>query len=175
MALTRHKRNLLKKKESRRAAFAIEKDDIVDLVARAWDESFARISSNQKAIAERGWTPLNYKCLLHAEIVATSTKSIQQQKDVDKDDNNNSSGTQQTLESTKPVSDVAVRPGDLNLHHGLAGTLVDSIVETRMRDDARNGVNMEENQRRRMQTAQDIMNCKKMSLQGSCRLREALV
>jgi hypothetical protein len=35
MALTRHKRNLLKKKESRRAAFAIEKDDIVDLVARA--------------------------------------------------------------------------------------------------------------------------------------------
>ena len=166
MALTRHKRNLLKKKESRRAAFAIEKDDIVDLVARAWDESFARISSNQKAIAERGWTPLNYNCLLHAEIVATSTKSIQQQKDVDKDDNNNSSGTQQTLESTKPVSDVAVRPGNLNLHHGLAGTLVDSIVETRMRDDSRNGVNMEEIQRRRMQTDQHIMNSKKRVTAG---------
>jgi hypothetical protein len=70
------------------------------------------------------------------------------------------------LESTKPVSDVAVRPGDLNLHHGLAGTLVDSIVETRMRDDSRNGVNMEEIQRRRMQTAQDIMNSKKRVTAG---------
>jgi len=30
-----------------------------------------------------------------------------------------------------------------------------------MRDDARNGTNLEENQRRRMQTAQGIMNSKK--------------
>ena len=158
MALTRHKRNLLKKKEKRRAAFAIEKEDVVDLVARAWDDSFARINSNQKAIAERGWTPLNYNCLLHPEIVATSTRSSQQQKDVDEDDDNNCS-TQQILESTT-VSDVAVRPGDLNLCDGMAGTLVDSIVEVRMRDDARNGINQEESQLRRMQTARDVMNSK---------------
>jgi hypothetical protein len=169
MALTKHKRNLLKRKEQRRAAFAIEKDDVVDLVARAWDDSFARINSNQKAIAERGWTPLNYNCLLHPEIVATSTRSNQQQKDVDKDNNNNNNNnnnnsTQQTLESPAIESSddiVAVRPGDLNLHHGMAGSLVDSIVEIRMRDDASNGTNLEENQRRRMQTAQDIMNSKK--------------
>ena len=167
MALTRHKRNLLKKKEQRRAAFAIEKDDVVDLVARAWDDSFARINSNQKAIAERGWSPLNYNCLLHPEIVATSTRSRQQQKDVDDNDDNNNS-TQQTLESTEGAlsGDIAVRPGDLNLHHGMAGTLVDSIVETRKRDDARNGTNLEENQRRRMQTAQDIMNSKKRATAG---------
>jgi len=97
MALTKHKRNLLKRKEQRRAAFAIEKDDVVDLVARAWDDSFAKIHANQKAIAERGWTPLNYNCLLHPEIVATSTRLNQQQKDMDKDNINNS--TQQTLES----------------------------------------------------------------------------
>ena len=66
MAITRHKRNLLQKKESRRAAFAIEGEDVFDLVAQAWDESFARISSNQKAIAERGWTSLNYNCLASA-------------------------------------------------------------------------------------------------------------
>jgi hypothetical protein len=35
-----------------------------------------------------------------------------------------------------------------------------------MRDDSRNGVNMEENQRRRMQTAQDIMNSKKRVTAG---------
>jgi hypothetical protein len=171
MALTRHKRNLLKKKENRRAAFAIEKDDVVDLVARAWDDSFARINSNQKAIAERGWTPLNYNCLLHPEIVATSTRSSQQQKDVDKDDDNNdnNNSTHQTSEespTTVSDKDIAVRPGDLNLHHGLAGTQVDSIVETRMRDNARNGINLEENQRRRMQTARDIMNSKKRVTAG---------
>jgi hypothetical protein len=85
---------------------------------------------------------------------------------MDEDDNSNSSSTQQTLESTKQDSDIAVRPGDLNIHHALVGTLVDSIVETRMRDDSRNGVNMEEIQRRRMQTAQDIMNSKKRVTAG---------
>ena len=37
MALTRFKQELLSKKEGRQAEFAIEKDDIVDLVARAWE------------------------------------------------------------------------------------------------------------------------------------------
>jgi hypothetical protein len=50
MALTRHKRNLLQKKESRRAAFAIEKDNVFDLVAQAWDESFARSAQTIKQL-----------------------------------------------------------------------------------------------------------------------------
>ena len=48
----------------------------------------------------------------------------------------------------------------------MTGTLVDSIVGMRMRDDARNGTNLEENQGRRMQTAQDIMNSKKRVTAG---------
>ena len=50
---------------------------------------------------------------------------------------------------------------ELNLSKGLAGSLIDSILETRIRDDARNGVNREENRRKRVETALDIINAKK--------------
>jgi hypothetical protein len=39
----------------------------------------------------------------------------------------------------------------------MAGTLVDAIVETRMRDDARNGVNLEEIRQKQIQTALDAI------------------
>ena len=45
-----NKRHLLSQKERRRAAFAVQKDDILDLVSKAWDESFAHIATNQKAV-----------------------------------------------------------------------------------------------------------------------------
>ena len=63
--LTKCKRDLLTQKKRRRAAFTVEKDNIVDLVSKAcWDESFAHIATNQKAVAEQAWGPLNY-LLLH--------------------------------------------------------------------------------------------------------------
>jgi hypothetical protein len=75
MALTKHKRNLLARKEEERLEFAIEKNDVVYLVHQTWNDSFARVDSNKKAIAERGWSPLTYNCLLHPEILATKYKS----------------------------------------------------------------------------------------------------
>ena len=71
-------RDILTEKERLHAAFAVEKEDIVDLVSKAWDESFAHIATNQKAVAERGWGPLNYNLLLlHPEIQLTSTSNLQ--------------------------------------------------------------------------------------------------
>ena len=56
LALTKCKRDLLTQKERRHAAFAVEKDGIVDLAwSKAWDESFAQINTNQNAVAEQGW------------------------------------------------------------------------------------------------------------------------
>jgi hypothetical protein len=45
-------RDVLTQKDRCYAAFAVEKEDIVDLVSKAWDESFAHIATNQKAVAE---------------------------------------------------------------------------------------------------------------------------
>ena len=72
-----NKRHLLSQKERRRAAFAVQKDDILDLVSKAWDESFAHIATNQKAVAEQGWGPLNYNFLLNLGIQLTSTSNLQ--------------------------------------------------------------------------------------------------
>ena len=49
----------------------------------------------------------------------------------------------------------------LNLSKGLAGSLIDTIIETRARDDARNGINLEENRRKRVETAKQVIAAKK--------------
>ena len=48
--------------------------DILPLVNYAWDRSFALTSNNKKAIAERGWNPLNRSLLLNSEIRCTMTE-----------------------------------------------------------------------------------------------------
>ena len=46
----------------------LKKTDVVLLVQHAWKESFAIKETNKKAIAERGWGPLNYILLDHPEL-----------------------------------------------------------------------------------------------------------
>ena len=45
--------------------------DIIPLVNASWSQSFARVKSNQKAIAQRGWNPLNRNLLMLPEIRKT--------------------------------------------------------------------------------------------------------
>ncbi len=72
LALTRYKRELLRRNELVDAEFAIYKGgDITYIVSQAWANSFAWVVTNKKAIAERGWGPFNNNCLLHPEIAAT--------------------------------------------------------------------------------------------------------
>ena len=61
MVLTKCKQDLLTRKELVGGEFAIEKEDVTCLVvSRARQDLFAQIHTNKTAIAERGWTPLNY-------------------------------------------------------------------------------------------------------------------
>ncbi|KAI2493466.1 hypothetical protein MHU86_21084 [Fragilaria crotonensis] len=154
MALTKHKRDLLAQKASVGAEFlAIEKEDVIHLVHRAWNDSFARIKQNQNAIAERGWTPLTYNCLLHPEILQTRT--------------NKAIGTTATEEAgsvNAPNGDVISaldQDVQLNLSQGLSGKYMDTILESRIREDARNGVNLEENRQKRIDSAEENINSKK--------------
>jgi hypothetical protein len=48
------------------------------------------------------------------------------------------------LISTGIIAPSSTITSKLNLSQGLAGTLINVIVETRMRDDAHNGVNLKE-------------------------------
>ena len=42
--------------------------DIIPLVNLCWDDSFANVRTNKKAIVERGWAPFNRNLLLYTEI-----------------------------------------------------------------------------------------------------------
>jgi hypothetical protein len=63
--------------------------------------------------------------------------------------------TGNSINDSNNVTVASVPPDLLNLSQGLAGTLIDSIIETRNREDARNGVNVEENRRKRKEKALD--------------------
>ena len=47
--------------------------DIILLVNKAWDKSFARTMKNKLAISDRGWKPLNRNIFSFSEISATMT------------------------------------------------------------------------------------------------------
>ena len=156
MALTKYKRDLLRRKELVDQEFAIEKDDVVGLVSRAWQDSFARVRTNKNAIAERGWTPLNYNCLLHPEVATTKFKGVI---------NNDimmqpPAVTDLGIDSTASTA-LTVQPELLNLSNGLAASLFDTLMDTKARNDARNGINREEVQRKRRETSLEDMRLRK--------------
>jgi hypothetical protein len=154
MALTRYKRELLAQKELVQAEFAINKEDVVYLVAQAWADSFARVRSNLKAIAERGWGPLHYNCLLHPEIAVTQ---LQLQKEHEHSSNGDNDNTISSSETAVSASQSALVAEQLNLSQGLAGTLMTLLLEYKVRNDARNGINFEENMQKRVRTARETI------------------
>lgn len=52
----------------------INKTDIVPLINRAWDKSFANKEANKRAIMERGWYPYNRHLLLSPELRTTMSE-----------------------------------------------------------------------------------------------------
>jgi hypothetical protein len=128
---------------------------VVYLVAQAWADSFARVRPNLKAIAERGWRPLNYNCLLHPEIAVTQ---LQLQKEHEHSSNGDNDNTiLSSSETAVSASQSALVAEQLNLSQGLAGTLMTSLLEYKVRDDARNGINFEENMQKRVETARETI------------------
>ena len=75
IALTKAKQKLLEYKVNKCMPGTLEATDMIPLINKAWEHSFARELTNKKAITERGWNPLNYNLLTYPEIRATMTKS----------------------------------------------------------------------------------------------------
>ena len=66
MSLNRAKQRMYDLKPMDKKAFY--PTDIIPLINQAWPESFGRVVQAKKAIAERGWNPLNYSLLLHPDV-----------------------------------------------------------------------------------------------------------
>ena len=49
--------------------------DIIPMINYVWNQSFTRVDKNLKAIADRGWNPLNYALLMDKQIKSIMTDS----------------------------------------------------------------------------------------------------
>ena len=64
----------------------IQPHNIMPLINKEWDDIFAQITSNKKAITERGWNPYNCALLLNSQIRSTMTdkeKGIEAERNKD--------------------------------------------------------------------------------------------
>jgi hypothetical protein len=137
MALTKGKQALVTQKNDNGLPFQINRTDIVKLVKDAWNVSFARVHTNQKAVLYRGWGPkaLNKNALLSPEIWATKPASTDDPRT-----------TKQGLQTSLPVS-------ELNTNQGLAGTLIDRIVLESNREARLRGSSLADVIKKRQETA----------------------
>ena len=73
ISMTKAKVDLLELKESKCMNGNNSVTDIIPLINRSWNNSFARVGKNRNAICERGWFPLNRNLLTMPEIHSTMT------------------------------------------------------------------------------------------------------
>ena len=111
---------LLQKKADCHLDFAVEKTDVVLLVHQVWKESFAVKATNKKAIAERGWGPLNYVLLDHPELSNTQQQT--------------SSAVTTAYQLLDLSGSQPFDPEALNTSQGMAGTLMDKLVDRKSRE-----------------------------------------
>ena len=112
----------------------IEVTEIMILVNYAWSVSFAKIPSNKKAIAERGWNPLNRNIVLDTAVRATMTKlEIETEKESGILIPYTLTGNYVELDESLPTVDVQflsqnITPSKPNLKGGMAAWCLDAIV-----------------------------------------------
>ena len=87
--------------------------DAMLLVQKAWSESFERVKQNKRAIAVRGWLPLNYVLLDHPDL----------KKQADKN------GVFQAYEQLSLTGDVPMDPNGLNTEDGICGKLLEKLID----------------------------------------------
>ena len=91
--------------------------DIIPLINRIFHKSYGSINSNLKALSDEGWNPLNRKLLEHKDLI---DDSIAPEKAITNATSRNSSAG-----ST-----------NLNIHQGLAATVLHRIIAERARSSA---------------------------------------
>jgi hypothetical protein len=122
MASIKAKQKIINEKAKLHLPCKVERHDIVGLVHRSWNESFAKVESNKHAIRNRGWGPLNSKILDHPELQQQKKRSI-----VDAAYNTCA------LNGKEPLD-----PQQLNLKEGVSGTLLENLLEQMQCQNSRN-------------------------------------
>ncbi len=95
---------------------------MMPLISRAWHASFAHKALVKKAVAERGWNPLNCCLLLHPEILKTKPKNTIANTAHPIENNNNNNNDQVAIPA-------------INTTQGFATVVVDSLIHQRLLEE----------------------------------------
>jgi hypothetical protein len=127
---------------------SLNSEDIIPLINKAWKESFANTATNRKAIASRGWHPLNRNLLLHKEIR------------ISENDNNSSNTT-----TTDQIEESDTLPAVLNTVTGKSGACFQKLIQhclrhggiERNQENLRNGETIQETFQKAKRISSSVM------------------
>ena len=71
IGITKAKEELMAAKDKRFMASKFLPTDIIPIINKAWARSFANVAYGKKALAERGWNPLNIALLTNKDVLDT--------------------------------------------------------------------------------------------------------
>ena len=121
--------------------------DIIPLVSRIFHDSYGRVNSNLKAVADRGWSPANRKLLEHPSLLDDS-------KETTKVSPSPPCEAENKVDSESMVT--------LNINSGAAGNVLDRIITARARSaGARKAA--EERKRKGTLVVENLKAAKKLS------------
>jgi hypothetical protein len=114
----------------------LERTDILRIVNVAWQSSFARVATSGRAIAAKGWGPLNYIVLDHPEL-------------------------QETKDIVQSIGEIYARQGiegveitdltSLNTENGAMGLCMDMFLDHKVQENALGKLSACEKKERRRQ------------------------
>jgi hypothetical protein len=105
----------------------VEKQDIIGIIHRAWNNSFTKVESNKKAVVGRGWYHANYILLNNEELrKEKNSKHVHDAHDL----------CAMSGYKTAPLE-------TLNLSGGTSKPLLDQIFVHKAREDAKNKASLE--------------------------------
>jgi hypothetical protein len=115
-----YKDSLLREKRMRRLHLTIKPTDIIPIVNHCWNNSFAKVEGNQKAILERGWYPSNKNLLTVPEVLRTKKLDFEGNLTISELENNN---TTIILPSKNEMPEI-------NTNYGIGPVLFEAAVQT---------------------------------------------
>jgi hypothetical protein len=103
--------------------------DIIPIVNKAFEVSFARVDKVKHAIAERGWGPLNRVLLLHPDIQASKKREEEKQQEEEEQ--------KEEEEETTTGTTSAATVTTINISEGAGSAFMDKLVASQLKNKGR--------------------------------------
>jgi len=135
MNWVKEKERLIIFKAKHNLPLTLNTTDIIPMISKAWDASFTVPEFVIKAVANRGWNPLNFALLTNKEILGTKRAKLRQEQQVTNIGNQMEVATNLSTDSPNlPTATVKCKDDsnliiEINVGKGTAKKCVSALVE----------------------------------------------